>query len=91
MRTYYSISPELGSEEELLLYPLQAEETEEGQILLSVELTYREETRICLYERQENSWTYLDGDNEPYMSAELFRLWEGEAGDKALDWCLAHA
>lgn len=91
MKNYYSISPELGSEEELLLYPLAAEETENGQILLSVELSYKEETRICLYERQENSWTWLDGDNEPPMSSAILQLFHGEAGDHALEWCLAHA
>lgn len=92
MKTYYSISPELGSEEELLLYPIEAIETE-GRFWLWVELTYKDDSRQCCYEldKEEKTWSYLDGDNEPLMSEVILQLFHGEAGDHALDWCLAHA
>lgn len=58
-----------------------------------LELTYKDDSRQCCYEldKEEKTWSYLDGDNEPLMSEAILQLFHGEAGDKALDWCLAHA
>lgn len=48
------------------------------------ELSTEQETCQCCYEREGETYVYLDGDNEPDMPHELRVLFD-EVGDEAFD------